>query len=120
MVKYFYFLSLLLFIALKTNAQVLVADTLQTKYYIPTDLSVADKIDLKDRLENGSILFKNYCAKCHGIFAPAKQNTPNFTNKQIAAYNDLFNNNDPKNHAVAQKMSQEQLQNVLTFLKFLK
>ena len=73
------------------------------------------------RAEKGKALYKIYCSGCHGIFSKGKDGVPNFTKKQIDNYHvTALIGMDPTNHAVAKKMSSEQIDYVITFLRLRK
>jgi mono/diheme cytochrome c family protein len=71
-----------------------------------------------EKCEKGKILYKIHCAGCHGIFTKGKDSIPNFTKIQIDSYNAAaLIGIDQNNHAVAKKMSSEQIDQVITFLR---
>ena len=87
------------------------------EYNIPATASGEYKIALQERLDKGKNLYKIYCSGCHGIFSKGKDSIPNFSEQQIDNYNALFVKQDAKSHAVARKLSQEQIDYILTFLR---
>ncbi len=89
-------------------------------YNIPAEIPAARREQLIGLFYKGQVLYKANCSQCHGIFAKGKDSIPNFTAIQIDNYGAKFMNGDPLNHAVARKMSQEQLNEVLTFLRLKK
>ncbi len=89
----------------------------KTTYDIPAYLPAERKTELLANLEKGSILFKNNCSGCHGIFTKGKDSIPNFTEKEIVNYMTAYQTNDPKNHAVIKKLLPEELSMIMTFLK---
>ena len=94
--------------------------TTKVTYNIPDSYPQARREQLIGLFYKGEQLYKANCAACHGIFAKGKDSIPNFTAIQIDNYGAKFMNGDPLNHAVARKMSQEQLNEVLTFLRLKK
>lgn len=92
----------------------------KVEYNIPSTASEEYKTLLVERLEKGKALYKIYCSDCHGIFSQGKDSIPNFSKDQIDNYNALFVKQDPKSHAVARKLSQEQIDYILTFLRLRK
>ena len=57
----------------------------------------------------------------HGIFTKGKDGVPNFTKTQIDSYHAAaLIGIDPKNHAVAKKMSSDQIDQIITFLRLRK
>jgi len=92
----------------------------KVEYDIPSHYTAEARKNAIDWFEKGKILFKSNCAVCHGIYQQGKDSIPNFTKTQIDNYNAMFIKGDQKNHAVATKMSQEQLNYILTFLRLRK
>ena len=92
----------------------------KTEYNIPATASEEYKTLLTERLDKGKELYKIYCADCHGIFSKGRDSIPNFSKNQIDNYDALFVKKDPKSHAVARKLSQEQVDYILTFLRLRK
>lgn len=89
-------------------------------YSIPADYPPARREQLIEIFAKGKELYKANCSGCHGIFTKGKDSIPNFTAIQIDNYGARFMNGDPMNHAVARKMSSDQLGQVLTFLRLKK
>ena len=90
-------------------------------YDIPSHFTQTNKDLFLEKCEKGKILYKIHCAGCHGIFTKGKDSIPNFTKKQIDDYHaTALIGIDPKNHAVAQRMSSEQIDQVITFLRLRK
>jgi len=93
----------------------------KTEYDIPSHVPPENKALLIERAEKGKILYKTYCSGCHGIFAKGKDGIPNFTKIQIDNYHaTALIGLDQMNHAVAKKMSSEQIDYVVTFLRLRK
>jgi len=89
-------------------------------YNIPANYPEAKRGQLLTSLDKGKELYKTNCSECHGIFTQGKDKIPNFTNTQVDNYSMMFLRRDPKNHAVSRKMSPEQLNEVFSFLKYIK
>ncbi len=89
-------------------------------YDIPADYPEAKKKLVIEVFEKGKELYKTNCSECHGIFTKGKDNVPNFTNAQFDNYSARFMRGDPMNHAIARKMSPEQLNQVVIFLRYKK
>ena len=89
-------------------------------YNIPDDYPEARRKEIIDLFYKGKELYKTNCSECHGIFTKGKDKIPNFTNQQLDNYSSRYIKGDLKNHAVARKMSPEQLNNVLLFLRYKK
>lgn len=70
--------------------------------------------------EQGRELYKIHCAECHGIFKRGKDNIPNFSKEQFDNYNARFLSGDPTNHAVAKKLSVDQMNAIVMFLRYKK
>ena len=93
----------------------------KVEYAFPDDAKTLPGYpELMEHLENGKILYKINCGKCHGVFTKGKKSIPNFSRIQLDNYNSNFMKKDPKNHAVAKKLSQEQLGDIILFLTFIK
>ncbi len=90
----------------------------KTQYDIADHVTKENREILIDRAEKGKVLYKLHCASCHGIFTPGRDSVPNFTKIQIDNYQSAaLIAMDPTNHAVAQKMSAQQIDYVITFLR---
>jgi hypothetical protein len=90
-------------------------------YDIPDHVTPENRELLLAKAEKGKILYRLYCSDCHGIFTKGKDSIPNFTQTQIDNYHaTALIGIDAKNHAVAQKMSSEQVDQVITFLRIRK
>ena len=93
----------------------------KTQYDIPEHVTKENKALLIEKSEKGKILYKLHCSGCHGIFTKGKDGVPNFTKIQIDNYHTTaLIGMDPKNHAIARKMSNEQIDQVVTFLRLRK
>jgi mono/diheme cytochrome c family protein len=93
----------------------------QTQYDIPSHVPPENRELLIARAEKGKVLYKTYCSGCHGIFTKGKDGVPNFTKTQIDNYHaTALIGLDQTNHAVAKKMSSEQIDYVVTFLRLRK
>jgi mono/diheme cytochrome c family protein len=73
---------------------------------------------IKKEFTRGEVLYKKYCASCHGIFGPGNTDAPNFTNIQLHNYNAAFIRSDKENHAVEQCLDDESFQSIMTFLSY--
>jgi len=89
-------------------------------YRIPPNYPEDKREQLVATLDKGQELYKINCSECHGIFTQAKDHVPDFTITQIDNYNLMFMRRDPRNHAVSKKMSPDQMNAVVTFLKYKK
>ena len=89
-------------------------------YNIPATLSKENREKLITILDRGKELYKANCSECHGIFTAGKDKIPNFSEKQIDAYTAKFLRHDARNHAIARKMSPEQMNDILMFLRYRK
>ena len=87
---------------------------------IPDILPDSARKKLVEKLNKGKMYYKEYCAECHGIFTKGKENVPNFTNEQINNYSGRMKRRDPKIHGSVLKMSDEQMEEVITFLQLRK
>jgi cytochrome c len=90
----------------------------KTEYDIPDHVTKENRELFIEKCEKGKILYKIHCAGCHGIYTKGKDSIPNFTKVQIDSYHAAaLIGIDPRNHAVAKKMSSEQIDLVITFLR---
>lgn len=92
----------------------------KVEYEIPSHYGKEQREKSIEWFEKGKVLFKINCAECHGIYKDGKESVPNFTKSQIDGYNAMYVKGDPKNHSVARKLSQDQLNYILTFLRLRK
>ena len=93
----------------------------KVEYAFPDDAnSLPGYAELMEHLESGKKLYKTNCTGCHGVFTKGKKGIPNFSRIQLDNYNSNFMRKDPKNHAVAKKLTQEQLGDIILFLTFIK
>lgn len=87
-------------------------------YVVPDEVTGKSRENLVAMLEYGQKLYKLKCAKCHGIFTKGKDSIPNFSKTQLETYAAAALMDDPTNHAVIQKMTQDDLDMVIQFLNF--
>jgi mono/diheme cytochrome c family protein len=93
----------------------------KVEYDIPAHYTKLNKELLIEKAEKGKVLYKLHCSGCHGIFTKGKDSIPNFTQTQIDNYHTAaLIGIDSRNHAVAKKMSSEQVDQVVTFLRLRK
>jgi mono/diheme cytochrome c family protein len=93
----------------------------KARYDIPSHVTPTNRELLIEKAEKGRVLYKLHCSGCHGIFTKGKDSIPNFTKIQIDNYRvTALIGIDAKNHAVAQKMSSQQIDEVITFLRIRK
>jgi mono/diheme cytochrome c family protein len=93
----------------------------KVKYDIPDHVTAANRELLIAKAEKGKVLYGLHCSACHGIFTKGKDSIPNFTKVQIDNYHAAaLIGIDARNHAVAKKMSSEQVDQVMTFLRLRK
>jgi mono/diheme cytochrome c family protein len=91
------------------------------EYEIPDHVTKENKRLFIEKCEKGKVLYKIHCGGCHGIFTKGKDDVPNFTKTQIDSYHAAaLIGIDPKNHAVAKKMSSDQIDQIITFLRLRK
>ena len=92
-----------------------------TEYEIPDHVTKENRELFIEKCEKGKVLYKIHCGGCHGIFTKGKDGIPNFTKTQIDSYHAAaLIGIDPKNHAVAKKMSSDQIDQIITFLRLRK
>lgn len=95
--------------------------TRKVEYAFPDDAKTYKGYpELMEHLEGGKKLYKVYCGKCHGVTTKGKNTIPNFSRVQLDNYNAAYIRKDPKNHAVAEKLSKDQLGDIILFLTFIK
>ena len=105
------------------KSQVVVQEEKQVA--IPDDMEISPDIGPSVRdvqiqwFEKGKPLYKIHCGDCHGIFTKGKDGVPNFTKTQIDNYNANALAN-PGDHQVMKKMSLEQFNYVMTYLRLRK
>ena len=114
--KYKYIALILLFPLLFAHC----ASRHKVAYNIPPDYPENKRKEFIALLDKGQQLYRANCSECHGIFTSGKDGIPNFSKVQIDNYSARFINRDPRNHAVLKKMSPDQLNQVLAFLRFKK
>ncbi len=92
-----------------------------SEYEIPDHVTKENRELFIQKCEKGKILYKIHCSGCHGIFTKGKDGVPNFTKTQIDSYHAAaLIGIDPRNHAVAKKMSSDQIDQIITFLRLRK
>ena len=92
-----------------------------TEYEIPDHVTKENRELFIQKCEKGKVLYKIHCGGCHGIFTKGKDGIPNFTKTQIDSYHAAaLIGIDPRNHAVAKKMSSDQIDQIITFLRLRK
>jgi mono/diheme cytochrome c family protein len=91
----------------------------KVEYEIPEHFSPEARKTTIDWFNKGKPLYKIHCADCHGIFTGGKENVPNFTDSQIHLYS-IQALNDPNNHGVMKKLSTDQFNYIITYLRFRK
>lgn len=85
---------------------------------IPKSTPEAKRPALEARLERGSSLYADSCAKCHGKTGKGRQGVPALPRDDVDKYSIFYMNRTPTMHASAQKMNPDQLEDVLFYLKF--
>ena len=104
---------IVLVVACSTQQKVVMQD-------LPEGLTAEQKKIVLDNRELGIKLFKQHCASCHGVFNKGKDSIPNFSREQMDGYQKDFLMGDPKNHAVAAKLTDVELDAILRFLESIK
>ena len=87
---------------------------------LPDGLTEEQKKIVLDNRELGMKMYKQNCAKCHGIFGNGKDSIPNFSKEQMDGYQKDFMLGDPKNHAVAARLTDVELDAILRFIENIK
>ncbi len=86
--------------------------------YMKEGVSTMDEEQIKDTYLRGYHLYKASCSECHGVSSTGKDTIPHFSFTQLDNYDASAAKGDPENHAVAKKLSPEQLSDILSFLYF--
>ncbi len=86
---------------------------------MPPDLSDADKKEFVSRFNHGVKLYNLNCQKCHSGPNNSNEQGPNFTNDQIKSYEAAMRIQTPT-HEFAQKLSAEDIDDIIIYLKFKK
>ena len=116
--KIFYFISAVILISFVFTK---CASKKKIEYNLPEPMSAETRSIYMERLDKGETLYKLNCSSCHGIFTKGKDSIPNFTKDQIDNYRSaVLMAKDKKNHAVAAKMSPQQLDYIIMFLSLRK
>lgn len=87
-------------------------------YTVPEYYTGFTRDNMDKELMRGQKLFKTNCSGCHGIFTKGKESVPNFSKTQIEAYESRLLYDDEANHGIMQKITEEELDRILDFLKF--
>lgn len=92
----------------------------KVEYNIPDNYEGQVKLNLIKMLDEGQSLYRIHCSKCHGIFGNGKDSIPNFSKTQLENYSRAAISDDPNNHAVIQRIRDQDLDRILQFLQFRK
>lgn len=92
----------------------------KVEYLIFDGLKPEDKAFIMASVESGKGYFKQSCAKCHGILKKGKKDITNFSKEALHDYQSSFLAGDPENHAVIDKLTEQQLSDILLFITFVK
>ncbi len=87
-------------------------------YAIPETVPMELREGLTSSVERGKLLYKQNCTGCHGIFSKGKDGVPDFSEQQIQRYSLAFLSKDPTSHAAASDLHPEQLNDVMTYLRY--
>ncbi len=90
----------------------------KSDYIIPETVPTELREGLTSSVERGKLLYKNNCTGCHGIFSKGKDGVPNFSEQQIQRYSLAFLSKDPTSHAAASDLHPEQLNDIMTYLRY--
>lgn len=88
----------------------------KVEYHFDPHVTAENRALYLERAEKGRILFKEHCTGCHGVFARARDGMPDFTQHQIDNYN-ARTIAQSGSHTTARKLSGQQLDYILTFLR---
>lgn len=87
-------------------------------YNIPPEISTGGQKKFVAKLNKGMKLYRHHCDGCHGIFSDGSNDIPNFSKQQLDRYAAQYVTNDPQNHAFAENISPDQLDEILSFLMY--
>lgn len=91
--------------------------TSKLSYYVPPELSDEDKKELVSLIKKGSKNYQKYCSECHGSKYTSMDQGPQFTEEQIRTYS-VFMKIRNETHSFTQRMSSEDLDTILIYLKY--
>ena len=94
--------------------------TKEVEYDIYQGLKPEDQAYIMSMLEPGAELYKASCSECHGVFGRGKSGVTDFSEEQLHGYKNAFIRGDVENHAVADRLTAHELDQILMFLMFLK
>jgi len=98
----------------------------KVEYTLPPDWTEHDKKTFLVTLESGKLLYRDHCSSCHGIFGPAKKDSPDFTTMQLPDFTKIKRDRylarifrtDPISHKVFLKMGRDELNLAIGFLTY--
>lgn len=90
------------------------------EYNLPESLDQSTKSSFVDYLEHGKNLYKEFCTQCHGIHSAGRDSVPNFTNAQLDMYAAKFRIQTTAVHGFVDRLSYDELENILNYLRFRK
>ncbi len=91
--------------------------TSKQSYYVPPELSDEDKKELVALIKKGSKNYQTFCSECHGSKYTSMDQGPQFTEEQIRTYS-VFMKIRNETHGFTQRMSSEDLDTILIYLKY--
>ncbi|MEN9522031.1 MAG: hypothetical protein RL065_408 [Bacteroidota bacterium] len=86
----------------------------------PEDISDKRRNEYTIKFNDGKEIYKANCSVCHGLFHKGKLNVTNFSKQQLNAYTAQLSMQDSTNHSAAKKLSENELNNLLIFLHYLR
>jgi cytochrome c553 len=90
------------------------------KPIFPEDISDKRRNEYIPKFNDGKKIYKANCSVCHGLFHKGKVNVRNFSKQQLNAYTAQLSMQDSTNHSAAKNLSENELNNLLIFLHYLK
>ena len=116
--KYLFPITLLVICMSCSQQRIIQSDVNKATFVSPEIFPPEDRKELYHTYQRGFGMYKAACAGsgCHGASLTGNDTIPHFTAMELDEYDKAVQNNDPDNHAVAAKLSPEQLNDILTFL----
>jgi hypothetical protein len=90
----------------------------KVKYDFPEGMADAVKAEYLKRSEKGYILYGINCSACHNTKVGKKEVIPDFTKEQMAKYEMRFTNPSHESSIPETKVTQEEMDLIMTFLKY--
>lgn len=90
------------------------------EYDIPSNLTELERNYILADLETGRMLYKEHCAKCHGIYGKAEPGTPDFSKVKIILNLEIVLKRavtrDPIAHKMTRVMLPDEVNRIMGFI----